>query len=139
MLIVDDEPALTELSCAAVAVAEAGRRPCPALDGESALRLARSWAPHAVVHDGVLPDLDGLQVLRRQLRHESPRLPVLVLTARKQLPGEVWTSCFDSGENLAEPEVYISSPRRKIDKLRAPMIRTVRAPGYAIRAGEDGR
>jgi len=49
----------------------------------------------------------------------------------------VWTSCFDSGDNLVE--VYISSLRRKIDKGRAPMIHTVRGLGYAIRAGADGR
>ncbi|MEW1780388.1 response regulator transcription factor [Streptomyces sp. NPDC086777] len=79
VLIVDDEPALTELLSAAVA--DAGWRPCPALDGQSALRLARGCAPHAVVLDGMRPDLDGLQVLRR-LRYEMPGLPVLMLTAR---------------------------------------------------------
>ncbi|MFF5138881.1 response regulator transcription factor [Streptomyces sp. NPDC013157] len=79
VLIVDDEPGLTDLLSAAVA--DAGWRPYPALDGQTALRLARGCAPHAVVLDGMLPDLDGLQVLRR-LRYEMPRLPVLMLTAR---------------------------------------------------------
>ncbi|MBK3574417.1 response regulator transcription factor [Streptomyces sp. MBT65] len=79
VLIVDDEPALTELL--SVAVTEAGWRPYPAPDGYSALRIARGCAPHAVVLDGMLPDLDGVQVLRR-LRYENPRLPVLMLTAR---------------------------------------------------------
>jgi two-component system OmpR family response regulator len=79
VLIVDDEPALTELL--SVAVTEAGWRPYPAPDGHSALRIARGCVPHAVVLDGMLPDLDGIQVLRR-LRYENPRLPVLMLTAR---------------------------------------------------------
>jgi two-component system OmpR family response regulator len=79
VLIVDDEPALTEVL--SVAVTEAGWRPYPAPDGQSALRIARSCAPHAVVLDGMLPDLDGVQVLRR-LRYENPKLPVLMLTAR---------------------------------------------------------
>ncbi|MGW3408395.1 response regulator transcription factor [Streptomyces sp. NPDC000888] len=82
VLIVDDEPSLTELL--SVAVTEAGWRPYPAADGESALRVARGCAPHAVVLDGMLPDLDGLQVLRR-LRYERPKLPVLMLTARDAL------------------------------------------------------
>ncbi|MCX5561448.1 response regulator transcription factor [Streptomyces sp. NBC_00038] len=82
VLIVDDEPGLTELL--SVAVTEAGWRPYPAADGESALRVARGCAPHAVVLDGMLPDLDGIQVLRR-LRHERPKLPVLMLTARDSL------------------------------------------------------
>lgn len=82
VLIVDDEPGLTELL--SVAVTEAGWRAYPAADGYSALRVARGCAPHAVVLDGMLPDLDGLQVLRR-LRYENPRLPVLMLTARDGL------------------------------------------------------
>ncbi|MFG2461872.1 response regulator transcription factor [Streptomyces sp. NPDC048523] len=82
VLIVDDEPALNEVL--SVAVTEAGWRPYPALDGRSALRTARDCAPHAVVLDGMLPDLDGLQVLRR-LRFETPKLPVLMLTARDAL------------------------------------------------------
>ncbi|MFE2881936.1 response regulator [Streptomyces sp. NPDC059272] len=79
VLIVDDEPALTELLPGAVT--EAGRRPHPAPDGHSALRIARGRAPHAVVLDGMLPDLDGVQV-PRGLRYENPRLPVLMFTAR---------------------------------------------------------
>jgi two-component system OmpR family response regulator len=82
VLIVDDEPALNEVL--SVAVTEAGWHPCPALDGHSALSAVRGCAPHAVVLDGMLPDLDGLQVLRR-LRHENPKLPVLMLTARDAL------------------------------------------------------
>jgi len=82
VLIVDDEPALTEVL--SVAVTEAGWHPYPASDGQSALRVARGCAPHAVVLDGMLPDLDGIQVLRR-LRYENPELPVLMLTARDAL------------------------------------------------------
>ncbi|MEU4653388.1 response regulator transcription factor [Streptomyces sp. NPDC023723] len=82
VLIVDDEPELTELL--AWAVTEAGWRPFLARDGRGALTLARGCAPHAVVLDWMLPDLDGLQVLRR-LRYEDARLPVLMLTARDAL------------------------------------------------------
>ncbi|WP_341846397.1 response regulator [Streptomyces regalis] len=63
VLIVDDEPVLTDVL--SVAVEEAGRRACPALDGQSALKIARGCPPHAVVLDWMLPDLNGLQVLRR--------------------------------------------------------------------------
>ncbi|MDO0910938.1 response regulator transcription factor [Streptomyces sp. DT2A-34] len=82
VLIVDDEPALTDVL--SVAVEEAGRRAHPALDGQRALEIACGCPPHAVVLDGMLPDLDGLQVLRR-LRYENPELPVLMLTARDAL------------------------------------------------------
>ncbi|MEV6166548.1 response regulator transcription factor [Streptomyces sp. NPDC052052] len=79
VLIVDDEPELTELLSAAVA--DAGWQPFLAGDGHGALRIARGCDPHAVVLDWMLPDLDGLQVLRR-LRYENEKLPVLMLTAR---------------------------------------------------------
>ncbi|MEU5595254.1 response regulator transcription factor [Streptomyces sp. NPDC020298] len=82
VLIVDDEPELTELLSAAVA--EAGWRPLTARDGRGALRIARGCAPHAVVLDGMLPDVDGVQVLR-SLRGENAGLPVLMLTARDAL------------------------------------------------------
>ncbi|MFJ3304490.1 response regulator transcription factor [Streptomyces sp. NPDC086549] len=82
VLIVDDEPELTDLLSAAVA--EAGWHPFAAEDGRSALRIARGCAPHVVVLDGMLPDVDGIEVLRR-LRSENDRLPVLMLTARDAL------------------------------------------------------
>ncbi|WP_406445195.1 response regulator transcription factor [Streptomyces sp. NBC_00631] len=79
VLIVDDEPELTELLSAAVSAA--GWQPFVARNGYGALRAARTCGPQAVVLDGMLPDLDGIQVLRR-LRYENARLPVLMLTAR---------------------------------------------------------
>lgn len=226
VLIVDDEPGLVETL--SVAITEAGWRPYSAVDGEGALRAAHGCAPHAVVLDGMLPGLDGVQVLRR-LRYENPRLPVLMLTARDalehrieglsagaddyvtkpfsleevvlrlhgllrrsgvedagtdgsvltvgdlvlvertreahrdgtpieltakefdllwllmshprqvlskaQILGLVWSNSFDASGNLVE--AYISNLRRKIDRGRAPMIRTLRRMGYTIRPAEE--
>ncbi|MEV0175615.1 response regulator transcription factor [Streptomyces sp. NPDC050803] len=80
-VIVVDEPALTEVL--RVAVTEAGRRPCTALDGRSALNAARGRAPRAVVFDGTSPGLDGPGVPRRPhpMCHGNPRLTVLTLAA----------------------------------------------------------
>ncbi|MET7730667.1 response regulator transcription factor [Streptomyces sp. NPDC005402] len=106
-LIADAGPALNEVPSAALT--EAGRRPCPVpesadavtrelesargrrafaagvdADGRSAPRAARGPASHAVALDGPLPDLDGLQVLRRP-RFEDLKPPVRMLTARHAL------------------------------------------------------
>lgn len=62
------------------------RRACPALDGQSALSIARGCPPHAVVLDAMLPDFDGIQVLRR-LRYENPELPVPPHAHRPRRPG----------------------------------------------------
>ncbi|MFI8193982.1 response regulator transcription factor [Streptomyces sp. NPDC085946] len=82
VLIVDDEPELSEVL--AVAVAEEGWQPFTASNGHGAVQAARECDPHAVVLDWMLPDLDGLRVLRR-LRYENAELPVLMLTARDAL------------------------------------------------------
>ena len=47
----------------------------------SAMRAAREFRPDAIVLDVMLPDIDGLEVLRR-LRADTPDVPVLFLTAK---------------------------------------------------------
>ena len=45
------------------------------------MRVAREFQPDVVVLDVMLPDLDGLEVLRR-MRADAPDMPVLFLTAQ---------------------------------------------------------
>jgi two-component system OmpR family response regulator len=79
VLVVDDEPALTELL--SMALRYEGWDVRPACGGHAALRVARGFEPDVVVLDVMLPDLSGLEVLRR-LRDRDPLVPVLFLTAR---------------------------------------------------------
>jgi two-component system OmpR family response regulator len=79
VLVVDDEPALTELL--SMALRYEGWELRTAGDGASAVRTAREFRPDAVVLDVMLPDIDGLEVLRR-MRAEQAEVPVLFLTAR---------------------------------------------------------
>ena len=79
VLIVDDEPPLTDLL--SMALRHEGWETRSEGDGAAAVRAARDWRPHAVLLDVMLPDMDGLAVLRR-LRQESPDVPVLFLTAK---------------------------------------------------------
>ncbi|MGH4032053.1 response regulator transcription factor [Actinomycetota bacterium Odt1-20B] len=79
ILVVDDEPDVTDVL--AGAVAGEGWQVRTAADGATALAAARGFRPDAVVLDWMLPDLDGLQVLRA-LRREAPTVCVLFLTAR---------------------------------------------------------
>jgi DNA-binding NarL/FixJ family response regulator len=48
-------------------------------DGATALALAETLAPHVIMMDLVLPDLDGIEVTRRIL-HSHPSIRVLILT-----------------------------------------------------------
>ena len=52
-----------------------------AADGVSALQKWKEWQPELMVLDIMLPELDGLSVLRH-IRLEDERLPVLILSAR---------------------------------------------------------
>jgi two-component system OmpR family response regulator len=124
VLIVDDEPALTEML--SVAVTEAGWRPYPVADGHSAVRAARGCAPHAVVLDGMLPDLDGIQVLRR-LRYENPGLPVLMLTARDALEHRIDGLSAGADDYVTKPfslEEVVLRLRGLLRRAGAEPIRT---------------
>ncbi len=79
VLVVDDEATLSELL--SMALRYEGWEVRSAADGSSAVRAAREFRPDAVVLDVMLPDFDGLEVLRR-MRAETPDVPVLFLTAR---------------------------------------------------------
>ncbi|WET79305.1 response regulator transcription factor [Amycolatopsis sp. QT-25] len=79
VLVVDDEATLSEL--VSMALRMEGWDVRTAADGVEAVRVAREFRPDAVVLDVMLPDMSGLDVLRR-LRSEVPDLPVLFLTAK---------------------------------------------------------
>jgi two-component system, OmpR family, response regulator len=79
VLVVDDEATLAELVTMALRLEGWDIR--SATDGLAAVRTAREFRPDAVVLDVMLPDIDGLEVLRR-MRADLPTLPVLFLTAK---------------------------------------------------------
>ena len=86
VLVVDDEPTLAELL--SMALRYEGWDVRSAGDGQTAVRTAREFRPDAVVLDMMLPDIDGLEVLRR-LRGESPEVPVLFLTAKDSVEDRI--------------------------------------------------
>ena len=86
VLVVDDEPSLAELLSSVLryegwSVKTAG-------SGVEAVRSGRDFRPDAVVLDIMLPDFDGVEVMRR-LRAELPDVCVLFLTARDAVEDRV--------------------------------------------------
>ena len=79
VLVVDDEPSLAELLASVLRYE--GWTVRTAGNGADAVRTAREFRPDAVVLDIMLPDFNGLEVMRR-LRAEIPQVCVLFLTAR---------------------------------------------------------
>ena len=86
VLVVDDEQTLSEL--VALALRYEGWEVRTAADGMAAIAAAREFRPDLVVLDVMLPDIDGLEVLRR-LRADIERMPVLFLTARDDVSDRI--------------------------------------------------
>jgi len=82
VLVVDDEPSLTDLLT--LALEYEGWTVRTAGSGTEALRLVEEFAPHAMVLDMGLPDFPGVEVVRR-LRAAASDVPVLFLSARDDL------------------------------------------------------
>jgi two-component system OmpR family response regulator len=85
-LVVDDEPDLADVLASVLRIEGWDVR--SAADGASAARLGREFAPDAIVLDVMLPDIDGLEVLRR-LRADNPSVCVLFLTARDSVEDRI--------------------------------------------------
>ena len=69
VLVADDEPRITKL--VSIALGEEGFRVVTANGGEEALQKAEEVRPDIVLLDIVMPDLDGIEVMR-QLRERRP-------------------------------------------------------------------
>lgn len=79
VLVVDDEVNIAELVC--MALRYEGWQTLAAHSGLKAVAATKSFDPDVVVLDVMLPDFDGLEVLRR-IRGFNPDVPVVFLTAR---------------------------------------------------------
>jgi two-component system OmpR family response regulator len=86
VLVVDDEANIAELI--SMALRYEGFNVRAAHTGTRAVAAAKEFRPDAVVLDIMLPDFDGLEVLRR-MRATEPDVPVVFLTARDAVEDRV--------------------------------------------------
>jgi two-component system OmpR family response regulator len=86
VLVVDDEPDLLEVL--ERTLRQEGWQVEAVGSGQAAIRAAERFAPDAAILDIMLPDLDGLALMRR-LRERMPELCVLFLTARDAVEDRV--------------------------------------------------
>jgi CheY-like chemotaxis protein len=78
ILVVDDEKNILKLYKAELE--DEGYNVVTANSGKEALEVFRQENPDLVTLDIMMPDIDGIQVLR-QLKQENPQIPVIMLTA----------------------------------------------------------
>ena len=82
ILIVEDEPRIAEFLSRGLA--SEGADTAVAATGHDALARVADFEPSLVLLDLALPGIDGLEVLRR-LAEQRPGLPVVILSARRDL------------------------------------------------------
>ncbi|GAB3273371.1 response regulator [Kineosporia babensis] len=129
ILLVDDEPQMIRVL--RINLLARQYDVATATTGEEALELAREEHPDIVVLDLGLPDVDGVEVLRRLRRWT--RLPVIVLSGRADSRDKV--NALDAGA-----DDYVTKPF-SVDELLA-RIRVVarrQEPARTVRTVKIGR
>lgn len=116
ILLVEDDPAL--LRGLIATLKSAGHVVDAAVDGESALEMARDEPYAAITLDLGLPDMEGLDVVR-QLRRLGNKTPILILTARDGVEDRVKGLDLGADDYLLKP----FDPGELEARLRALMRR----------------
>jgi two-component system, OmpR family, response regulator len=124
VLVVDDEPSLAELLSSVLRYE--GWTVRTAGTGADAVRTAREFRPDAVVLDIMLPDLSGIEVMRR-LRTEVPHVCVLFLTARDAVEDRVAGITAGGDDYVTKPfslEEVLARLRGLLRRARLTRVQT---------------
>ena len=130
VLAVDDEAGILRLI--KLELSTQGFRVVTAEDGQSALRMAEEHRPDIVLLDIVMPDMTGLEVMRK-LR-ERVNIPIILLTAKGSDADKVRGLEMGADDYLAKP----FSPEELSARVRAVLRRAVGSSGLEniVRAGD---
>jgi two-component system KDP operon response regulator KdpE len=130
VLAVDDEAGILRLI--KLELSTQGFRVVTAENGEEALRMSEEHRPDIVLLDIVMPDMTGLEVMRK-LRERS-NIPVILLTAKGSDADKVRGLEMGADDYLAKP----FSPEELSARVRAVLRRAIGSSGleHVVRAGE---
>lgn len=100
ILVVDDEPAILRFLRASLE--SQGYVVAEAADGGSALQILRRNATDLVVLDLGLPDMDGLDVVRK-IRESGATLPIIILSSRENESAKVAALDLGADDYVTKP------------------------------------
>jgi two-component system, OmpR family, response regulator MprA len=117
ILVVDDDQKLLKMLHRTLAYE--GFRIVTAADGEEALEQVRVHQPDLIVLDWLMPEVDGIEVIRR-LRAENDKTLVLMLTARDAIENRVTGLETGADDYLVKP----FAPVELVARVRALLRRS---------------
>jgi two-component system KDP operon response regulator KdpE len=139
VLVVDDEPPIRKLL--RMGLSAQGYDVLDAPNGKTALELLDE-KPNLVILDLGLPDIDGLELLRR-IRHRQEGLPVVVLSSRGDEAGKVAALDLGADDYVTKPfgmdellarmraalrhqlQVHGERPVFQVDELSVDLVRRI--------------
>lgn len=130
VLVADDETRITKL--VSLALREQGFRVVTAGGGQEAIDMAEQYRPDVIVLDIVMPDLDGIEVMR-ELQGRRP-VPIILLTAKGSTSEKAQGLDLGADDYIAKP----FHPDELAARIRAVMRRSTGAsPSVGIIAFDD--
>src|SRR4051812_49480945 len=129
VLLVDDDAAIRRAVGAGLELE--GFRVVRASGGRAALAAVESVAPAVVLLDLAMPDLDGLEVLRR-LRAGGDQVPVCVLSARDEVDDRVRGLEAGADDYVVKPFAL----EEVVARLHALLRRRAAGPDDALAVGD---
>ncbi len=129
VLIVEDDPAIVRFLERGLAAH--GHQALTAETGQDGVQMVADEVVDFVLLDIMLPGMDGQEVLRR-IRARRPGVPVLMLTARDEVPDKV--SALDGGA-----DDYLTKPfdlEELLARMRALVRRADQPQASSIQIGE---
>ena len=117
ILVVDDEASVVEV--VALYLKREGFSVRVAQDGRTALNAIRDQLPALVVLDLMLPEIDGLEIMRRLRGDATSDVPVIMLTARRQETDRIYGLELGADDYVTKP----FSPAELVSRVKAVLRR----------------
>lgn len=118
VLVVDDEASVVEV--VALYLQREGFTVRVARDGRAAINAIREQLPALVVLDVMLPEIDGLEIMRRLRDDPTSNVPVIMLTARQQEIDRIYGLELGADDYVTKP----FSPAELVSRVKAVLRRT---------------
>ncbi|HRQ40795.1 MAG TPA: response regulator transcription factor [Chloroflexota bacterium] len=117
ILVVDDEASVVEV--VSLYLQREGFTVRVARDGRAAINAIREQLPALVVLDVMLPEIDGMEIMRRLRADPTSNVPVILLTARQQEIDRIYGLELGADDYVTKP----FSPAELVSRVKAVLRR----------------